>query len=335
MRTPDFFYHKDNLRAKIFSLFYPVSIMYMLIFTAIFLTKKYLFFFKPKTRVICIGNLVLGGSGKTEIAMLIARKLGVLGIKFCFLTRGYGRSEKSDIFLQKNQEILQNDFERFGDEPILLSQLGDVFITKNRKNFLISDKSSEYEYIIMDDGLSDSRFKKDFTFLLFDADFLDGNGKFLPIGPVRIPYFLLKHSIDALIFTNKTGESLGYKRICKKIYCDDILFSEIKPIETDKNKSYIAFSGLGLNSKFFNTLKKNGVKIANTVEFEDHVKYSTNDIGLIISEKNKFNCDGIITTSKDFLKLPDDFKKMVTEYKISHEIKDFDIFLQKSLQIKK
>jgi len=335
MKTPNFFY-KNNFISNILSLvFLPISLIYSIFYILIFY-YKYIFIFQNKThdaKIICVGNLTLGGTGKTEIAMSIGRILFEKNITFCYLTKGYGRKSKDDMFLPKG--FNQENFEKHADEPLLLSQIADTYIYSNRVKFLSSSIAKNYDVIILDDGLHDNTFKKDLSIALFDASSLDGNGGIIPSGPKRCPYFLFKSKIDCIIYTNFDNKSKNQSIIAKKLNCENIFYSQIKNNMKNLNGDFIAFSGLGINEKFFKYLSNNGINLLKTISFSDHYNYSNQDIENIIQMQKKLNAVGILTTSKDFIKIPKSYKNSFIRYEIFHEIDNFKKYLEKSLHFKK
>lgn len=317
MKTPSFFYSKEfNLLSLILT---PLSWIYITIFIIIAFYKKYFKSFQISKKVICIGNFVSGGSGKTEIAMSIGRILKQKQIKFCYLTRGYNRKSKDDLFISHLQDV---DAEMCGDEPVLLSKISDVFITNDRKSTLLSDRISNYDYIIMDDGMFDLRFKKYKNIVLFDSGLLDGNKKLLPAGPKRCIYNYFRRYIDILIFTNyKLANDDNILKLAQSLNQSEYLHSKIvvKNNEIDINSKYIAFSGLAVNEKFYNTLRNNGYNIVRTIDFPDHYYYTITDIENIINLARNLNAK-IITTAKDYVKIDKKFQNAIQYLEIEHKI---------------
>ncbi|WP_222912618.1 tetraacyldisaccharide 4'-kinase [Candidatus Deianiraea vastatrix] len=325
LKTPEFFY--KNIGTISIALM-PLSILYSLIYIILYYYKR---FFCSKTldinaKIICVGNLTLGGSGKTEICLSIGRILNDAGCKFCYLTKGYGRKSIDNLSIAKG--FLTDDYEKYGDEPILLAEVADTYIFRDRIEFLLSNEAKNYDYIIMDDGLHDNRFKKDITIALFDEKYLDGNGQIVPSGPKRCPYFLYSKKIDYIIYTNSfyNKRSASIESILQP---KSVFFSKILHKNKIANGDYIAFSGLGINEKFFSYLEKNNIKIVKKISFADHFAYKESDFEKLIDIQKTMKCQGIITTSKDFVKISEKFRKYFVEFKIFHVIESFDIEVKK------
>lgn len=302
MKTPRFW--KDTNFFSI--LLWPLSLLY-----SFFYKLRCLINFRPyksKIPVVCIGNLTAGGSGKTPLAIEIAKILKNNGKSFCFLSKGYGGDFKGI----KKVEI-NDDFLVVGDEPLILAKYGDTFISKNRVNGLkYINNSFKYDYIIMDDGLQNPTFLKDIVILVINGAFGFGNNMFLPAGPLRDKLKYIYNKVDLVVINGEDKENI--KELCKEY---ELPFTETKIkaniANVDLSVEYVAFCGLGLPEKFRTTLEENNIKIKDFIIFEDHHKYTSLDI-----EKIKGNSN-LITTEKDWVKLNLQDKK---------DIKYLDIFLE-------
>ena len=164
------FWYKKNLSSKIQSiLFFPLSILWILIsLLKNVLTTKY----KSRLKVICIGNLTIGGTGKTPFAIYIYKVLKKLGYKPVFLTRGYGGLIKGPIKVKDT-----HNFKDIGDEALLLNKIGPTIVSKDRSlgARLIEKHKDNYNVIIMDDGLQNYQLEQDIKFMLVDKNLKFGN----------------------------------------------------------------------------------------------------------------------------------------------------------------
>jgi tetraacyldisaccharide 4'-kinase len=245
--------------------------------------------------VICVGNLIAGGSGKTPLCIKIAKNLKKKNKTFCFLSRGYGGHFTGVIKLDKNNcksKIV-------GDEPLILFDYGDVFVAKNRVAGLKHIcENFNYDYVIMDDGLQNPTFKKDKIVLAIDGNFGFGNGLILPAGALRDKIKNIYAYIDWAVVINE--DRTGVARILMgygiKFTNAKIIAKNIENI--DKNIEYVAFCGLGRPEKFQQTLAECNIKIKKFITFGDHYSYRAKDIEIL----RKYNCK-LITTEKDWVKL--------------------------------
>ena len=147
MKTPKFWLKKSLISYALL----PFSFIYFCGFCLKkILTKRT----KVEKPVICIGNLIAGGSGKTPVVIAIGKILHEMGINFSYLTRGYKRQDKQDFFLEKNSDI---NSKASGDEPALLAEISDVFVTLNKKEALKKIvKNSNYDLVVFDDGIKNN-----------------------------------------------------------------------------------------------------------------------------------------------------------------------------------
>lgn len=283
MKTPIFW---DNKNVVSYIL-YPFSIIYYV------LHKLRCFIninpYKSKIKTICIGNLIAGGAGKTPVAIEVAKYLKSKNKTFCFLSKGYGGNFENVIKLNEN-----SNSDLVGDEPLILYNYGDVFVSKNRVSGLkyIND-NFDYDYIIIDDGLQNPTFIKDKRILVIDGNFGFGNGFILPSGPMRDK--INKDHYDLVVINGEDKHNV--KKYFKNVINSEIVIDNY----IDKSKEYIAFCGLGRPEKFKNTLINNNIKVKDFIIFEDHYKYNKKDI-----EKLKNYNYKLITTEKDWVKIKDE-----------------------------
>jgi tetraacyldisaccharide 4'-kinase len=248
-------------------------------------------FYSKKIMKICIGNIYLGGTGKTALSLKIYDLLNKKGIKTCFIKKYYD-----------NQK----------DERNLLSSKGFLISKTNRKDCLIKAISKKFEIAIFDDGLQDKTIEYDKKIVCFNNANWIGNGKTIPSGPLRENIYSIKKYDH--IFLNGNLENIRFikkyiKKIDKKL---NIQVGEYIPtnIKKFKNKEkFIAFSGIGNHSTFINMLKKHKIKIIKDFEYPDHYTYSKKDIRQLISLSKKLGCK-LLTTEKDLERL-----KNKTNYK--------------------
>lgn len=278
--------------------------------------------------IICVGNLTTGGVGKTPIVAHIANKLSK-NKPVAVISRGYGAqiSNKNPLVIKDFKGIKFKDGTQCGDEPFQLAQKtnnGVVVITcADRK------KSSDHavvkygvQTIIMDDGFSNRKLKKDKSIIVVDSKMRFGNEHLLPRGPLREPISELKRA-DEIILVDKGDDNIEdainwikqFKKpakLCtmkpKRIYNiktkAEVIFN--KPLNTNDNEAYkpkaIAFCAIGQPEQFFDFAKE-FYDVVETVAFNDHNKYDKNDIKYLttLAEENEVSI--FITTQKDATKL--------------------------------
>ena len=298
---PKFWDKKDQSLFSI--LLYPLSIIYYFI---IIIKKKISITKKCNIYIICVGNIYVGGTGKTSTAIEVFRILEKYK-KICFLTKGYGRKSKDDIYLnKKNYTSIRS--ENVGDESLLLNKYGPVYVANNRYKAIKNIIKLGYEVIILDDGFQDNSIHKNMNILCFDENSWIGNNNLIPAGPLREPIQSIKEA-HLIIIKGKKNPTI--EKEIKKIKNNlNIVYTknEIKNIRELKNKKFIAFTGIGNPDNFFKLLLYNNIKITKTIIYPDHFQYTKKDYSYLLHEAKKNNCH-LITTEKDYVRINSNYKK--------------------------
>ena len=238
----------------------------------------------PKIKTICVGNIYIGGTGKTSLALKIKEILEQKNIKVCFI-----KKDHSDQV----------------DEQRLLGKNGQLFTSKKRIAALKEAISQGYKIAIFDDGLQDASIKYDLEIVCFNNLNWIGNGLTLPSGPLR-------ESIDNLrfydnLFLNGNEEDLTdiknqIEKINTKININQGKYIPLNIASFNKEENYLVFSGIGNHETFVHMLKNNNLKIVDDLEYPDHYQYSKKDFYEIVMKAKKYDAK-IITTEKDYLRL--------------------------------
>lgn len=279
MKTPWWFIHKTPLAIILL----PVSWIYY------FVSRIVYWFrgrrpYKSRRPVICVGNILAGGVGKTPVVRAIATYLDAPVVM-----RGYKKSTETG---------------NIGDEASMLSRAGLIVHTGDRKsNVILLDKQKrDATPIVMDDGLQNPSVKKDVSLLVFDESIGYGNGFLLPAGPLREPK---KHAARAdaiIIIQSKTPRKNFNVPSSVPVFCATT--QTISPY--DEKENLVAFSGIGYPKKFFKCLSN----VVATCAFADHYQYTDEDIKKLIelAEKKKAK---LITTEKDWVRLPEIYRDKI------------------------
>jgi len=306
---PKFWDKKKNSFLSI--LLYPLSIIYYLISI---IRKKISIPQKFNIPIICVGNIYIGGTGKTSAAIEIIKILNQ-SKKVCFLTKGYGRNSKKDIYLNELDMPNQNT-EDTGDEALLLNKYGHVYISNNRAEAINTIIKLGYDAIILDDGFQDRQIFKNLNILCFDSKNWIGNNNIIPSGPLREPITSIKEA-NFIIIKGEKNQIIEneIKKISPNI---ETIYAEnrIENNETLKNKNFIAFTGIGNPYSFFNTLLDNNIKIIKQIIYPDHFQFTENNYKVLLQEAANNNCN-LITTEKDYVRINKQFKEKVYYTKLS------------------
>ncbi len=300
LKKPKFWdYKKPNAYAY---LLYPLSfLIYLYSKIKISTTKK-----KFKIKTICIGNIYVGGTGKTSLSIKLNKILNKKQIKSCFVKKIY-----SD----------QND------EHKLLGNRGSIFLAKKRSDAIQKAEDAGYDLAILDDGLQDKSLNYDVGIVCFNNINWIGNGMTIPSGPLRENLENLK--FYKYVFLNGNLENLEFLKkeifnINSEINVHVGKYEATNIEEFDKNNNYLVFSGIGNHQTFISMLKNYGLKIIKDLEYPDHYQYKKSEVNKIIYDAKVLNCK-IITTEKDYFRLKDyglnEIKYIKSELKILDEDK--------------
>jgi len=302
LNKPNFWdYKKPNFLTYILlPLTFPILIRNF--FAKSFAKEKF-----QKIKTICVGNIYVGGTGKTPLSIEIIKILNNLNYKTCFIKKKY-----------PNQL----------DEQKLLKSSGKLFCEKDRKNAVNKAINENFNVAIFDDGLQDKKIKYDISIVCFNEKIGFGNGFLLPSGPLRENAKSLKeYDVVFLNGNNLNNEDLENK--IKKEFTHLKVFKSVYSLtnlnELDINERYLAFAGIGNFDNFCDMLKRNNLNIVNTILYPDHYNYKDTDIKKI-RDLAKFSKAKIITTEKDYLRLSDENKKNIDVAKIELNIKNKDQF---------
>ncbi len=291
---------KPNTIAKIL---YPLSLIYGL-FVNLNIKNSHKTF---KIKTICIGNIYIGGTGKSSLSIEIKRILDKKNFKSCFIKKG-------------NPKYL--------DEVKLLKKRGCVYDEKSRFKSLLKAENDNFDYAIFDDGLHEKDINYDLKIVCFNKKNWIGNGLILPAGPLRESINNIKNYEIVFFIGNNENCEIYEKFLRKKNDKLKFFNAEYIPVnikKLDLEKSYFVFSGIGNHNSFLDMLKNNKVKIADNLEFPDHYIYKQNDIKKIIDQAKKKNL-GILTTEKDMQRIDDFYKSDINEIKIDLKINNEEIF---------
>ena len=249
--------------------------------------------------VLCVGNLTVGGAGKTPVAIALAGAASRLGRKPGFLSRGHGGS-----FSEPHLVDAQYDSARHvGDEPLLLAKHAPAAVTPNRAAGARLLTENGCDFLIMDDGFQSARIYIDFALLVIDARRGLGNGHVIPGGPMRAPLLDQLRLADAIL---KMGEGNAADLVIRRAArAGKPIFEAVaRPREPGgiAGKRLLAFAGIGNPDKFYATVAEAGGTVALTRSFGDHHFYSDDDLIDLAATARSAELE-IVTTAKDAARL--------------------------------
>ena len=293
----------DSEKISIYSIIlYPISIIYFFLLTIIKKFKKNQNFEIP---IVCVGNIYLGGTGKTPLVYEIYNILNSIG---------------------KNPAIIKKYYNYLEDEISLLKSKSIVFSEKNRSLAIKELIENKYDTAIMDDGFQDFSIQKNFSILCFNEKQWIGNGLLIPAGPLRENLNSLSRA--NCIFINGKKNTNIEKQI-NKIKENNIFYTKYVPknISNFSNKKIIAFAGIGNPINFFELIKDNKLNLIDYRSFPDHYNFSEKDLNdLILKAKN--NDAILLTTEKDYFRINNSFKNSIEKLEVKLEIENKDNFIK-------
>ncbi len=271
--------------------------------------------------VICIGNLTVGGAGKTPVTLSIAQYFKGRGKKVSIISRGYKGRLKGPLLVNPTMHTAQD----VGDEPLLLSLSCTTWISANRYKGAKSAIEQGADIILLDDGLQHPTLKQDLKICVIDARRGFGNKKVMPEGPLRESLDKGLERVDAFIVVgNADVHRLTFDEIKKPL-----LQATISINKDDwailKNKLLVAFAGLASPKKFFETLRLENFDVQHEIPFPDHHFYTQEDLENL-QKTAKECCADLVTTQKDWVRLPKDLQKKIHHLRIQLDYEERHLF---------
>lgn len=247
--------------------------------------------------VICIGNPVVGGAGKTPTALEMARLLYALGRKPVFLSRGYGGAEKGPVLVDPGVHTAYE----VGDEPLLLARVAPCIVARDRLAGA-AFAATHGDVIVMDDGFQNPSLNKDVSILVVDAEAGVGNGLCLPAGPLRAPLDAQLVRADALVLIGQGSAGEHVARQSDLPVLRASLVSDRQDAERLSGQRVLAFCGIGRPEKFAASLRQVGAEVVQLAEFPDHHVFTPQDQERLTADARRLNA-ALVTTHKDKARL--------------------------------
>ncbi len=293
MKAPAFWSH--GKAGPVSALLSPLGILYG------YGTLARQMFIKPwscPVPVICVGNLIAGGTGKTPVVMDLATRLKARGVKPHMVARGYGGTEKGPLRVSTDRY----DARLVGDEPLLLSRIAPTWVASDRRAACRAAMVTGPMCIIFDDGFQDPSVVKDISLVVVDGGYGFGNGHMIPAGPLREPVAQGLSRADAVIVVgdDTTGVVDQVAGRCP------VLRANLKPApQADDLTGQVvaAFAGIGRPEKFFDTLRQIGCDLRQTKSFADHHNYTRAEMESLKANAARDGCT-LVTTEKDWVRIP-------------------------------
>ena len=262
--------------------------------------------YQASVPVICVGNIAVGGVGKTPVCLALGRLLQRMHQPFYFLNHGY-KAEQQGVLVDR----LKHSALDVGDEALLLNEMAHTIVDSNRARGAQLAEKLGAKLLVMDDGFQHPSLVKTFSFVVVDGKKGFGNERVLPAGPLREPVVKGLARADALIIVGE--DTWGVKFFLERHNIDLPIFSghfelDSTVVSLFRGKKVFAFAGIGNPQKFFDSLNEQDITVVQTQKFPDHYAYTRFDI----EEMKKKAYDlPILTTEKDGVKVPREVRQNV------------------------
>lgn len=264
--------------------------------------------------VICVGNLVAGGAGKTPVALSLARRLQQRGLNPHFLSRGYGGALAGPLRVDPSRHGAAD----VGDEPLLLAAAATTWISRDRVAGACAASAAGAGLLIMDDGFQNPSIAKDLALLVIDGGYGFGNRHVMPAGPLREPIAAGLARADAVILvgedTSNAASALGKT---------PVLRARLRPTsgESWRDRPVLAFAGIGRPGKFFATLEEMGARLVGRRGFPDHHPYAEAELRALARDAEAAGAQ-LVTTEKDAARLTPEWRDRVAVVPIEIDWQD-------------
>ena len=302
---PEFWDKKSNLISK---LLLPLT---FIVRTIIYLRKKIINPKKFNLPIICVGNIYIGGTGKTPIAIKLASEL---------------------LKKNKNPVIVRKLHQNHEDEYGVISKYHNLIIKKYRSDSIKEAENMKFDIVILDDGFQDYNIKKDLSLICFNSNQLIGNGLVIPSGPLREDLSAVKNA--EIVIINGEKNFLFEEKIRQYNKKISIFYSKYKPIKIERflKKKLVAIAGIGCPENFFKLLSEYNLNIVKKKVYPDHYKFNKQEFLDIINDAKKNDCE-VIMTEKDFFKVKEFKVSGINYLEVQTEIENLEKLIEKILKI--
>lgn len=254
---------------------------------------------EPPIPVVCIGNFVVGGAGKTPTAIALSRVVRAAGMKPCFLTRGYGGSLKGPLVADR----MTHSASMIGDEALLLARWAPTIVSRYRPEAYDLLATIGADICIMDDGFQNPSVVKTLSLVVVDGAVGIGNGRCMPAGPLRAPFAAQLPFADAVVVLGGGKGAVPTIRAAARAG-KPVIRAELaqRGLDVFAGRKVLAYAGIGRPDKFFDQLRDGGVDVVETRAFPDHHPYTGLEAREIMTAADRLGA-ALVTTEKDAVRL--------------------------------
>lgn len=309
MRAPEFW----TRQGLVPTLLAPAALAYA---AAGAMRRRFVVPWRAPVPVICVGNLIAGGAGKTPVALALGKRLAGWGLDVAYLTRGYGGDLAGPVAV----DPARHDARAVGDEPLLLAAVARTWVARDRKAGIRHAVAEGADVMVLDDGFQNPAVHKDLSLLVVDGGYGFGNRRVIPSGPLREPLPAGLARADAVILVGDDSSGAA-SAIGSRL---PVLMARLVPDRAAmrlRERRVVAFAGIGRPGKFFGTLHEIGANVVEHYSFPDHHRYSKDEI-MRLAEAAQAAGAIAVTTAKDFVRLPQSGRSFITAVGVELEFAD-------------
>lgn len=272
--------------------------------------------------VICVGNLTLGGTGKTPVVRAIARRLAAQGVRVAVLTRGYGGRLKGPVVVDPALHSAAD----VGDEALMLAQDLTVWVSADRPAGARAARAAGAKVVVMDDGHQNPSLRKSLSVVVVDGETRDGewpfgDGAVFPAGPMREPLAAGLARADAVVLLLPADLAAPDPALVDLFGDKPVLVARLAPAAPPPAGPQLAFAGIGKPWKMERALKAAGCDLADFAPLADHARYDDRLLGFLARRAEALGA-GLLTSEKDWVKLPAAWRERVKAWPVEARFED-------------
>jgi tetraacyldisaccharide 4'-kinase len=270
----------------------------------------------PGVPVICVGNLTVGGTGKTPVVRALAHRLAARGKAVHLLSRGYGGSLEGPVRVDPARHMAAE----VGDEPLMLARDFPVWVSRDRAAGASAAAKAGAQVIVMDDGHQNPSVLKALSLVVVDGETRDdewpfGDGRVFPAGPMREPLKAGLARADGAIVLLPADLPAAAPELVRTLSAVPVLSAHLAAVSPPPAGPQVGFAGVGKPWKVERALQAAGCELADFAPFPDHTAYDEAVLRRLADRAAQFSA-GLVTTEKDWVRLPADWRARVTPWPV-------------------
>lgn len=276
----------------------------------------------PGAAVICVGNITMGGTGKTPVVREILARLRARGIEAHGLSRGYGGRLGGPVQVALERHAAAD----VGDEPLMMAKDGPVWISRDRAAGALAAVAAGAQAVVMDDGHQNPSLAKHLSLIVVDGETRDGewpfgDGAVFPSGPLREPLAAGLARADAVVLMLPQEVVAADPELLALFGATPVLIARLSPVTPPPTGPQVGFAGVGKPWKVERALKAAGCELADFAPFPDHHAYDAATLNRLAARAEDFGA-GLVTTEKDWARLPADWRGRVSAWPVRAKFED-------------